>query len=119
MTCSCLCWENHNNCSQTKASSRPLLQDNIDIYILAYAVMLGASAVFASSFGYQVTLPALVCAGKKQGHKERKKGREGCGAVTAGMRCHAGARACSIGGLHARRAWANLAWHSPARRHSG
>ncbi len=31
------------------------LQDNIDIYILAYAVMLGASAVFASSFGYQVS----------------------------------------------------------------
>ena len=29
-------------------------QDNIDVYILAYAVMLGASAVFASSFGYQV-----------------------------------------------------------------
>ena len=30
------------------------VQDNIDIYVLAYAVMLGASAVFASSFGYQV-----------------------------------------------------------------
>ncbi len=36
----------------------PWLQDDIDIYVLTYAVMLGASAVFASSFGYQVSLCA-------------------------------------------------------------
>ncbi|GAB4819177.1 hypothetical protein N2152v2_006223 [Parachlorella kessleri] len=33
--------------------------DSIDIYILAYAVMLGASSVFSSSFGYQTNLMAL------------------------------------------------------------
>lgn len=28
--------------------------DNVDIYLLSYAIMLGASSVFMSSFGYQV-----------------------------------------------------------------
>ena len=40
-------------------------QDNIDVYILAYAVMLGASAVFASSFGYQVGGSSLDPNGKR------------------------------------------------------
>ncbi|KAL4441024.1 hypothetical protein ABPG77_010455 [Micractinium sp. CCAP 211/92] len=39
------------------------VKDNIDIYILAYAVMLGASAVFASSFGYQTNLMVLGAGG--------------------------------------------------------
>ena len=33
------------------------------MYVLAYAVMLGASAVFASSFGYQVRLGGKCTAG--------------------------------------------------------
>ena len=37
--------------------------DNIDIYILSYAVMLGASSVFMSSFGYQTNLMALAAGG--------------------------------------------------------
>ncbi|PRW20813.1 Receptor of activated kinase C component of 40S small ribosomal subunit isoform A [Chlorella sorokiniana] len=39
------------------------VKDNIDVYILAYAVMLGASAVFASSFGYQTNLMVLGAGG--------------------------------------------------------
>jgi di/tricarboxylate transporter len=35
----------------------------IDIYILSYTVMLGASAVFMSSFGYQTNLLALGAGG--------------------------------------------------------
>jgi di/tricarboxylate transporter len=35
----------------------------LQIYILSYAVMLGASSVFASSFGYQTNLMALAAAG--------------------------------------------------------
>lgn len=35
----------------------------IDIYILSYAVMLGASSVFMSSFGYQTNLMALAQGG--------------------------------------------------------
>lgn len=37
--------------------------DGIDIYILAYSVMLGASSVFMSSFGYQTNLMALAAGG--------------------------------------------------------
>ena len=37
--------------------------DGIDIYILSYAVMLGASSVFMSSFGYQTNLMALAAGG--------------------------------------------------------
>lgn len=39
------------------------LNMDIDIYILSYAVMLGASAVFMSSFGYQTNLLALAAGG--------------------------------------------------------
>lgn len=39
------------------------LNMGIDIYILSYAVMLGASAVFMSSFGYQTNLLALGAGG--------------------------------------------------------
>lgn len=35
----------------------------MQIYILSYAVMLGASAVFMSSFGYQTNLLALAAGG--------------------------------------------------------
>lgn len=37
--------------------------DGIDIYILSYAVMLGASSVFMSSFGYQTNLLAQAAGG--------------------------------------------------------
>jgi di/tricarboxylate transporter len=37
--------------------------DGVDIYILSYAVMLGASSVFMSSFGYQTNLLALSAGG--------------------------------------------------------
>eukprot|EP00890_Picochlorum_soloecismus_P001706 jgi/Picsp_1/2536/NSC_00767-R1_sodium sulfate co-transporter len=39
------------------------LNEGIDIYILSYTVMLGASAVFMSSFGYQTNLLALAAGG--------------------------------------------------------
>lgn len=39
------------------------LNMGIDIYILSYSVMLGASAVFMSSFGYQTNLLALGAGG--------------------------------------------------------
>jgi len=35
----------------------------LQIYVLSYAVMLGASAVFMSSFGYQTNLLALAAGG--------------------------------------------------------
>ncbi|EFN59045.1 hypothetical protein CHLNCDRAFT_56692 [Chlorella variabilis] len=37
--------------------------DNVDIYLLSYAIMLGASSVFMSSFGYQTNLMALAAGG--------------------------------------------------------
>lgn len=37
--------------------------DGVDIYLLSYAVMLGASSVFMSSFGYQTNLMALAAGG--------------------------------------------------------
>lgn len=35
--------------------------DNVDIYLLSYAIMLGASSVFMSSFGYQVGVAGRLC----------------------------------------------------------
>jgi di/tricarboxylate transporter len=37
--------------------------DGVDIYLLSYAIMLGASSVFMSSFGYQTNLMALAAGG--------------------------------------------------------
>jgi len=39
------------------------INEGIDIYILSYAVMLGASAVFMSAFGYQTNLLAQAAGG--------------------------------------------------------
>lgn len=40
-----------------------LTNDALQIYMLSYAVMLGASSVFVSSFGYQTNLMSLAAGG--------------------------------------------------------